>query len=145
MRYALPLALSRLAAPALAAFPGEPLDPDKAFPAFAALAPAPAGSPHPGVNVSFQIVDGYYLYKERFRISVEGGLALGEPRLPRGEVKDDPFVGRTEILHRFAVVHWPFASPPKPGDYVLKVTAQGCLTDKVCYAPFTQDLKLRVP
>jgi thiol:disulfide interchange protein DsbD len=139
MAAALPLA-------AAGALPGEPLDPDKAFAAFAGLTPAPAGTAHPGVDVSFQILDGYYLYRERFRISVEGaGLALGEPRLPQGEVKDDPFVGKTEILRRYTVVHWPFASTPKPGEYTLKVTAQGCLTDKVCYAPFTQSLKLRVP
>ena len=146
MKRAILAALATLPLAAAAALPGEPLDPDKAFPAFVALTPAPAGAPHPGVDVSFQILDGYYLYRERFRISIEGaGLALGEPRLPRGELKDDPFVGKTEILHRYALVHWPFASTPKPGEYTLHVTAQGCLTDKVCYAPFTQSLRLRVP
>jgi thiol:disulfide interchange protein DsbD len=129
-----------------AAVPGEPLDPEQAFPAFAALTAAASGAPHTGVDVSFRIAEGYYLYRDKFRIAVEGpGLALGDPRLPPGEAKDDPFMGRTEILHRYAVIQWPFKGEVRPGEYVLKVTAQGCLTDKVCYAPFTQSLKIKVP
>lgn len=145
---ALALALAALAAQpgALAGTPGDPLDPEKAFPAFVALAPPAAGSAYPGIDVSFQILEGYYLYRDRIRISVDGAaLTLGDPRLPRGQIKDDPFIGKTETLHQFAAIHVPFKGPVPPGEYLFKVTAQGCLEEKVCYAPFTQTLKLKVP
>ena len=142
------LALSGLATPLAApiGIPGEPLDPEKAFPAFVALTPSVAGTAHPGIDVSFQIHEGYYLYRDRIRISVDGAEPiLGDPSVPRGRIRDDPFVGKTETLHQFAAIHVPFKGPVQPGEYLFKVTAQGCLEEKVCYAPFTQTLKLKVP
>lgn len=122
-----------------APIPDEPLDPEKAFPATATLTPQ-------GIDLAFTIVDGYYLYGDRFRVDVDApGLPLGPARVPKGEVKDDPFIGRTEILRRQAVLRLAFTAKPGPGTYVLKVTAQGCAEDRVCYTPFTQVVRVTVP
>ena len=45
--------------------PDEPLDPEKAFRLTAALAPDGAG-----LNLRYNILDGYYLYRNRFRVEV---------------------------------------------------------------------------
>ncbi len=120
--------------------PGEPLDPEKAFPASARAVP---GS---GFEIDFRILDGYYLYRDRFRVSVEpASLPVGAIVTPAGERKDDPFIGPAEILRRSARVRVPFTGSAKPGSYVLKVTAQGCAEDRVCYAPFTQVLRVSIP
>jgi thiol:disulfide interchange protein DsbD len=120
--------------------PEEPLDPEKAFPASARAVPGT------GVEINFRILDGYYLYRDRFRVSVEpAGLPLGAIVAPAGERKDDPFIGPTEILKRSARVQVPFTGSAKPGSYLLKVTAQGCAEDRVCYAPFTQLLRVSIP
>ena len=118
---------------------GEPLDPEKAFPVTASLAPG-------GIDLGFTILDGYYLYGDRFRVDVDPpGLSLGRTRIPRGEAKDDPFLGKTEILRRQAFLHLPFTAKALPGTYALRVTAQGCAEDRVCYAPFTQVVRVTVP
>ena len=81
------LALALLPAAALAAPPdGEPLDPEKAFPVTARVA---AG----GVDLAFRIVEGYYLYGDRFRVEVDPALPVGAARIPKGVPKDDPFIG----------------------------------------------------
>lgn len=119
--------------------PDEPLDPEKAFPVTATLTPL-------GIDLSFTILAGYYLYGDRFRVDVDApGLPLGPARVPVGEVKDDPFVGRTRILRRHALVQLPLTAKAGPGTYVLRVTAQGCAEDKVCYMPFTQVVRVTVP
>ena len=119
----------------------EPLEPEQAFPATARVVKA-AGRER--VHVSFRIADGYYLYRDRFKVAADG-LALGKPSLPPGVAKNDPFVGRSRIFRRGVTLRIPFAGPPKPGHYVVKVTAQGCAEERLCYAPFTQDVALRIP
>lgn len=134
-------AASALALLLLAAAPaGEPLDPEVAFPATVS---AVEGR---GLDVRFRIPAGYYLYRDRFRFSVAGpALPLGTPVLPPGETLDDPFIGRTEILRESAAVHLPFTGSAAPGTYTLQVTAQGCMEGRVCYTPFTQAVKVRLP
>jgi thiol:disulfide interchange protein DsbD len=118
---------------------GEPLEPEKAFPVTATLAPG-------GIDLGFTIADGYYLYGDRFRVDVvPPGLPLGRIRIPRGEAKDDPFLGKTEILRHRALLHLPFTAKAPPGTYALRVTAQGCAEDRVCYSPFTQVVRVSVP
>ena len=137
--FSLCLAMALLPAAALGAPPaGEPLDPEKAFPVTARLA---AG----GVDLAFRIVEGYYLYADRFRVEADPGLPVGAAQIPKGEPKDDPFIGRTEVLRHSATVRLPITGPAKPGTYAVKVTAQGCAEEKVCYAPFTQVVRVRVP
>ncbi len=63
----------------------------------------------------------------------------------KGEAKDDPFIGRTEILRGSATLRLPFIGGARPGAYRVSVTAQGCAEDKVCYAPFAQVVRVSLP
>jgi len=103
-----------------------------------------AGPAVVAVDLRFAIRDGYYLYRERIRVEAPG-LAAGTIVLPEGVTKDDPFVGRSRILRGSATVRLPLASPPAAGDYVLRVTAQGCAENRICYAPFTQLVPIALP
>jgi len=41
------------------------------------------------LEVRYQIADGYYMYRERFKFSLDGGT-LGTPQFPAGKMHADP-------------------------------------------------------
>jgi thiol:disulfide interchange protein DsbD len=48
--------------------------------------------------LNFAVLDGYYLYRERFGFdATDGAVSLGTAQFPRGEVHEDEFFGRQEI------------------------------------------------
>ena len=117
----------------------EPLEPEKAFRLSARPAPD-----REAIVLHFSIEEGYYLYRDRFKVEA-ANLPVGTVVLPDGIEKDDPFVGRARILTRSAALRLPLTASVKPGTYRLKVTAQGCAEERVCYAPFTQTVTVRWP
>ena len=117
----------------------EPLEPEKAF----RLSARPAAD-RAGIELHFSIEDGYYLYRDRFKVEASG-LPAGALEVPEGVAKDDPFVGRTRILTRSAALRLPLTASLKAGTYRVRVTSQGCAEERVCYAPFTQTVTVRWP
>ena len=67
------------------------LDPEKAF-VFSAAMSAPDS-----VELRYRVAPGYYMYRERFGITISpyGAATLGEAVYPKGEVKYDPRSRRT--------------------------------------------------
>ncbi|UCV13326.1 protein-disulfide reductase DsbD [Dechloromonas denitrificans] len=99
------------------------------------------------VEISFEIAKGYYLYRDKFRFSIEAeGATAGNPVLPKGKEKNDENFGKVEVYYKSAVVRLPVersvsgALPIK-----LNVTSQGCADAGVCYPPQTQALNLTLP
>ena len=87
--------------PARAAEP-DLLEPERAF-RFSAQMLNPAD-----IEVHYQIADGYYMYRERFRFEVQPvEFSLDKPRLPEGEVHQDPFFGRVETYRRDLKIRLP--------------------------------------
>lgn len=133
---------------ALAASPDEPLEADLAFKPAARLVagPAAAGERH-GIDVEYAIAPGYYLYRDRLRFEVlPATLLLAAAEFPAGQVIDDPFIGKSVIYRERVVIHLPFtASLVKAGQYRIRITAQGCAENRLCYAPFVQELSLNIP
>lgn len=121
----------------------EPLEPERAFPVSAAVV-TNRQAKLLGVDLRFAIADGYYLYKDRFRVEAKG-LPVGALVLPVGVEKEDPFVGRSRIFRKVTTLRLPFRTKPAAGDYALRVTAQGCAEERVCYAPFTQVVRISIP
>jgi thiol:disulfide interchange protein DsbD len=117
----------------------ELLDPDQAFRFAARL--ADAGS----VEVRYQIAPGYYLYRDKFRFAIApDGAALGEPQLPPGEMKEDPFFGRVEIYRGELLVRLPFKHDGGATAFTLTAVSQGCADVGVCYVPHEQRAELRL-
>src|SRR5437773_7864420 len=78
-----------LALPAFAQV--NPLPPERAF-RFSARALNPET-----IETRFTIADGYYLYRDRIRFTVEPATAvLTAPVLPEGKIKEDQFFGRVQ-------------------------------------------------
>jgi thioredoxin:protein disulfide reductase len=141
------LAVLALAGIVRAAGADEPLDPDDAFRLGVRLATGlPSQGGRPGLALDYRIAEGYYLYRDRFQVSIDpGSLALGAPHLPKGLTKDDPFVGKAEIFRNEVTLEIPFSGKPVPGTYTLKVVAQGCMEGRICYAPFAQEVRVNIP
>ncbi len=95
------------------------------------------------VVATWTIAPGYYLYRERLAFqSNTPGLALGEPQLPKGKVKEDEFFGKQEIYRDSvsAVVPVLARETGAARDLELQATSQGCADLGICYPPQTQTM-----
>ncbi|MBQ0959155.1 protein-disulfide reductase DsbD [Ideonella sp. 4Y11] len=111
------------------------LEPDQAFKLSAQAAGPDA------VQLRFEIADGYYLYRERFKFVVADGATLGEPEVPKGKVKFDETFQKEVETHRGALpIRLPVTAASGP--FVLEVTSQGCADAGLCYPPETQRLQV---
>ncbi len=89
------------------------------------------------VEARWQIAEGYYLYRERFKFaSATPGVTLGAAQLPAGEKKDDPNFGTVEVYHRTVAAVLPVTG--SINGLQLTVTAQGCAEMGICYPPLVQ-------
>ena len=136
-----------VAAPVVVATAGEPalLEPERAFQLSARR------TDRKTVELRFKIADGYYMYRDKFKFSIEPTTSakLGKATLPKGNMKQDPTFGRTET-HRDSVrILLPVTSLGEISNLAnasplqLRVTSQGCADAGVCYPPMHQTLTLQ--
>nr|WP_235442396.1 protein-disulfide reductase DsbD [Achromobacter xylosoxidans] len=131
------MALLWLAWNAPARAEAEFLEPEKAFVFSAAMATPDT------VELRFRVAPGYYMYRERFGISISplGAVTLGEPVYPKGEVKYDPtFEKDMEVYHQDVVIRVPVTPGGQP--FTLTLTGQGCADAGLCYPPMDSSVKL---
>jgi thiol:disulfide interchange protein DsbD len=82
--------------------------------------------------VTYQIADGYYMYRERFHFAATGAK-LGEPQIPAGKVHFDENFGKdVETYHHGVTIRIPVEGK---GPFTLNVTGQGCADKGLCYPP----------
>ena len=114
------------------------LAPEKAFRFAARLARADA------IEVRFQIAPGYYMYRDKFRFSVEPAEAKpGTPQLPPGKVKRDEFFGDVQTYRGEVKILLPFETDGKAVPaLMLTAISQGCADVGVCYVPQEQKAEL---
>lgn len=101
------------------------------------------------VELTWDIAPGYYLYNNRF-LSFSAntpGVALGEPRLPKGKVSFDELLG--EEVEKYTgkiTVEIPLQHVMAGlGGFQLRVRSQGCLEDVLCYPPTEQVVLVGLP
>ena len=101
------------------------------------------------IEISWKIADDYYLYNNKFLTfkSASDAVVLGEPRVPRGEIKFDDLLGEeVEKYHNQLTVTVPLVSvAPGVQAVQLKVRSQGCLENVLCYPPTEQLLLVSLP
>lgn len=97
------------------------------------------------LEVRYQIAQGYYLYRDKFRFAAEpASVKLGEPRFPPGKRKTDEFFGEVETYRDELVIPVPFTAPEGVKDLKLTVTSQGCADVGVCFPPTAQSVSVRL-
>ena len=92
------------------------------------------------LEIGFEIAQGYYMYRERFKFALEGAGAevkLGSPVFPAGERKKDEFFGEVETYRKRVDIRLPVERGAQAGPQTLRllVTSQGCADIGVCYVP----------
>ena len=110
----------------------EPLPPEEAFRFSARAIDAKT------VEARWQITDGYYLYRDKFKFALEGGT-LGAPKLPPGKVKEDEIFGKVETYRKEVKILLPLEAA---GPVTLRVVSQGCWDGGICYPPLNQQAAL---
>lgn len=117
------------------------LSPDEAF-KLTMTAEAPQQ-----LKATFTIAAGHYLYQSRIKFE-SSDVDIGEIKLPKGEMKNDPNFGIQEVFHHdFVGTVTLLAQPDKPQlpDSALVVaTYQGCSENGLCYAPIKKSFPLKL-
>jgi len=112
----------------------EPLAPEQAFRFSAKAIDADT------IEARWQIVDGYYMYRDKFKFVLEGGT-LGTAKLPPGKMKEDDLFGKVETYRKEVKILLPVKAT---GAVTLKAVSQGCWDGGICYPPLNQDAKLEL-
>lgn len=91
----------------------------------------------------YRIADGYYLYRDKFRFSVEpAGAQTGKAALPKGRMKTDEFFGRVETYRGEVEIRLPVRQQAGAEPIVVTAVSQGCADAGVCYPPLRVSLTL---
>jgi thiol:disulfide interchange protein DsbD len=128
-------------APAASAPDEDFLPPEQAF----RFSVEPAGPDQ--VRLHWTIAEGYYLYRDRIKLSGESQLVkLGAVQLPKGLPHQDDYFGAQEIYRDSLTATVPYTrASPAPGRLALKVSYQGCADKGLCYPPQVRELDLEIP
>ena len=87
------------------------------------------------VILSWQIADGYYLYKKQFKTVVKQA-EIGLPVFPVAEQVEDEFFGLSDVFRGQLDVTYPIVSSVQDG--IVKIRYQGCADAGLCYPPTTK-------
>ena len=134
------LAFALPAAPAFAVSEADLLPVDQAF-AWSASAPG-----RDRIEVQWKVADGYYLYRHRTDVQVEGAdFRNGKLQLPKGKAYRDEFFGDVETYHQDLTGVLTGVAAPGADSVTLKVKYQGCADAGICYPPQTRKLVVKLP
>jgi len=91
------------------------------------------------VTVSLVIAENYYLYREKFAFeSATPGISIQPYQLPAGDIKEDEFLGRTEVYHYNFVIDLALTGQSADGKFQLIAKYQGCADRGICYPPINK-------
>ena len=88
-----------------------------------------------GIDVRFELADGYYMYRSKIEAATNPDALLGEPTFSQGKEKTDEFFGTQEVYYHQAGAHWPYRQPGQGVSHTLTLSYQGCADVGVCYPP----------
>ncbi len=100
------------------------------------------------VLLRFTPAPGYYLYRDRTSLKLEGapGIRADTPRWPAAKSHRDEHFGDVSVYFDQIDVPLPLRrSVADAAEATLVITFQGCQTDGICYPPMTRRVKLALP
>jgi thiol:disulfide interchange protein DsbD len=90
------------------------------------------------IELRFAVLDGYYLYRERFGFAATPtSIRLGAPQFPRGEIHEDEFFGKQEVYRHDFVITLPYERTSAVAEMSFELKLQGCADIGLCYPPQT--------
>jgi thiol:disulfide interchange protein DsbD len=97
------------------------------------------------VEARFTIANGYYLYREKLKFSVDPVALAATPALPAGKLKHDEFFGDVETYRGAVAVRLPLQGAQPGSSVTVKAESQGCADAGVCYPPQLQKVTVARP
>jgi len=97
------------------------------------------------VEARISVANGYYLYREKVRFSVEPAALAAAPLLPPGKVKDDAFFGKVETYRGRLAVRLPLDRSLPGQKITVRSESQGCADAGICYPPQVQSVTVTLP
>src|SRR5690606_23861166 len=98
------------------------------------------------LRIRFDIVDGYYLYREKFRFEAQtAGASVGPAVFPAGEIHSDEFFGEQEIYRGEFTIEVPYTRSAGVASLELAMGLQGCADIGLCYPPQTWTSRVDLP
>lgn len=100
------------------------------------------------VLLRFTPAPGYYLYRDRTSLALEGapGIRADKPKWPAAKSHRDEHFGDVAVYFDQIDVPLPLRrSAAGATDATLVITFQGCQTDGICYPPMTRRVQLALP
>lgn len=99
------------------------------------------------VVAEWEIADGYYLYRQKFAVTLPAGSGrvIEALSLPPGLKRTDDYFGEVEVFYekaRVVVVLAPLESRDEPLE--LDITYQGCAEAGLCYPPISKLILLEL-
>jgi thiol:disulfide interchange protein DsbD len=86
--------------------------------------------------LNFAVLDGYYLYRERFGFETStAGVVLEPAEFPVGEIHSDEFFGEQETYRREFQIAVPYRRTADVRQMELGLKLQGCADIGLCYPP----------
>lgn len=92
------------------------------------------------VTLNWVIADGYYMYRDKLKFSVNGA-ELGTIELPKGKPHNDEYFGEQEVYYTYIDI--PVGLKQADDNGTLSVTFMGCAEGKLCYPPTKCDVILK--
>ncbi|MCP4008356.1 MAG: protein-disulfide reductase DsbD [Proteobacteria bacterium] len=114
----------------------ELLPPDQAF-------KVSAITDRDGINVRFDIADGYYLYQNKLKFE-SATHVLNKPALPEGKLKQDEYFGEVIVYRNQFDALLKLAKASADETLILDAQYQGCADLGVCYPPQNKRFELSI-
>ena len=92
------------------------------------------------VKLNWVIADGYYMYRDKLKFSVNGA-ELGAVALPKGKPHEDEYFGKQEVYYTYVDI--PVGLKQADENATLTVTFMGCAEGKLCYPPTKHEVVLK--
>ncbi len=90
------------------------------------------------IELRFEVVKGYHLYRERFSVAAEpASVALGALQMPAGEMEFDSGLQKNMEVYRHPVTLVLPVGAATASKFRLQVVNQGCADQGLCYPPQT--------
>ena len=96
------------------------------------------------LEARWQIADRYYMYRDKFKFTVQGAT-LGTPKLPPGKMKEDETFGNVEVYRKDVRILLPIQRTSSATSVTLTATSQGCADAGLCYTPITETKRIALP
>jgi thioredoxin:protein disulfide reductase len=97
------------------------------------------------VTLRWEIADGYYLYRDKTKVTAPGGEAqVGKPSIPGGKTQHDDYFGEQVVFVGEMIANVPVAVAPGTRTVTLEASYQGCAEAGLCYPPTKKQLTVEL-